>query len=722
MKTGIAGQSSAGERHWQAIGQWFCFRALPAATGLLVTLLLVTISPARAAGELGEDGAGQMRWHDRVTGTYQAAITQQSSLDVRVAGMLAVVQLEQVFHNTTQSWQEGIYSFPLPEDAAVRRLEMQVGDRVVIGKVREREEAKVLYRQAKAAGKKASLVEQQRPNLFTNRIANIAPGEQVTVRLQYVQTARYNAGRFTLRIPTTLTARYIPGISRVLPEADAPALSAVGMQGEYPGWSLPTDEVPDAPAITPYLYPQAGSDSAPLNPLHLQVELDAGMPLAEVQALYHELSLARDGQRYRLHLAHGPAEMDRDVVLQWRPVTGAMPRAALFTEQLGEETFGLLMVLPPELAPQQANLPREVVFVVDVSGSMAGVSIQQAREALALALRQLRPGDRFNILAFDDNVRPLFASAVPATRHHLAQAGEFVRQLAAGGGTEMRPALERALASTAEEETPLLRQVIFITDGAVGNEQALFELIEQRLGRSRLFTVGIGSAPNHWFMQRAAQAGRGFSVQVGDVGEAAGAMTELFARIAAPLAADVRVEWPQAVEAWPERVPDLYRGQPLIQAVRFTDALPAGEVTVSAVLVGESWQTTMPVPAQPGNTRHEGVASVWARSKIAGLMALKSAGQPEEGIRTRVLEVALAHQLLSPYTSFVAIEERVSREPTTPLRSGAVPNTRPRGQGHQPYAYPNTATTGPAKAFMGCFALFIALLVHVMRRPEEDRV
>ncbi|WP_157976754.1 marine proteobacterial sortase target protein [Parahaliea mediterranea] len=711
--------------NWQRLGQWFCFRALPAATGLLLALLLATVSPVRASAVVeGNEvpGAGQMRWHDQVSGSYQAAVTQQSRLDVRIAGMLAVVELEQVFQNTTQAWQEGIYSFPLPEDAAVRHLEMQVGERVVIGKVREREEAKVLYQQARAAGKKAALVEQQRPNLFSNRIANIAPGEQVTVRLQYVQTAKYSAGRFALRIPTTLTPRYIPGVSRAAPAAAEVAALAPAPSGEYTGWAPPTDQVPDAPAITPYLYPQPGSDSAPLNPLHLAVELDAGMPLAEVQALYHELSLARDGQRYKLQLASGPVEMDRDVVLQWRPVTGAMPRAAVFTQQVAGETFGLLMVLPPELAPQQANLPREVVFVVDVSGSMAGVSIKQAREALALALRQLRPADRFNILAFDDSVRPLFAGAVPATRHHLQQASEFVRHLEAGGGTEMRPALERALAPGAEAERGLLRQVIFITDGAVGNEQALFELIQQRLGASRLFTVGIGSAPNHWFMQRAAQAGRGFSVQVGDIGEAAAVMTELFARIAAPLAADVSVQWPQAVEAWPDRVPDLYRGQPLVQAVRFVGALPAGEVSVSANLAGEHWQSALALPAQPGNTQHDGVASVWARSKIAGLLALKTAGEPEQRIREQVLEVALAHQLLSPYTSFVAIEERVSREPTAPLRPGIVPNTRPRGQGPQPYAYPNTATTGPAKAFLGCFALFIALLVHVMRRPEQDRV
>lgn len=719
-------------------GLWLCFRALPASVGLALAALLVLASPARAQPGVEAEtetkaGAGEMRWFNASSDSYQAAVTQHSKLTLRISGMLAVVELEQRFHNTMGDWQEGIYSFPLPPDAAVRRLEMQVGERVVVGKVRERQQAKALYRQAREAGKRAALVEQQRPNLFTNRIANIGPDEVVTVRLEYVQQARYDGAAFSVRIPTTLTPRYIPGVSReARPEPAEPAMSQTLAVDDYLGWATATDQVPDAGAITPRLYPQAGSDSAPLNPLSVAVELDAGMPLAEVQALYHQMALSRDGERYRLSLAQGPAEMDRDFELRWRPVTGAAPRAALFTEAVGGEYYGLLMVLPPALAAPAAVLPREQVFVIDTSGSMGGVSIEQARQSLALALRQLRPQDTFNVIAFDSTTRALFNDAVPANRHHLAQAGEFVRQLRASGGTEMLPALERALQAApsgesgpeAGEESATsqrrLRQVIFITDGAVGNEQALFEAIEARLDDSRLFTVGIGAAPNQWFMQRAADAGRGFGIQVSRVEEVSGRMGELFERIAAPLASDLQVAWPQPVEAWPARVPDLYRGEPLVQAVHFGPALPAGEVTVAGELAGKPWQQRLAIPAQPGNAVHEGVASLWARRKIAGLLGQRSAGSPEEEIRPAVLEVALTHQLLSPYTSFVAIEERIARNPQAPLRASAVPNTRPRGQSPQPYAYPSTATTGPAKAFLGCFALFVALLVHVMRRPEED--
>ncbi|MFV0278724.1 MAG: hypothetical protein ACK5HY_16290, partial [Parahaliea sp.] len=234
--------------------------------------------------------------------------------------------------------------------------------------------------------------------------------------------------------------------------------------------------------------------------------------------------------------------------------------------------------------------------------------------------------------------------------------------------------------------------------------------------------VGIGSAPNSGFMWRAASAGRGFSVQVSRLDEVAARMGELFERIAAPLARDIAVDWPQSVEAWPARVPDLYRGQPLLQAVHLGSQPPAGEVAVRGMLAGSAWQRQLTIAPQPGNRQHAGVASLWAGQKIAGLLALKSAGSPEEEIRPAVLAVALAHQLLSPYTSFVAIQERISREAQAPLAPTAVPNTRPQGQSHQPYAYPATATTGPAKVFLGCLLAFIALLVHVMCRPEEDHV
>jgi Ca-activated chloride channel family protein len=662
---------------------------------------------------------------------------QASRVHFAISGMLATVTLEQSFRNDSDRWLEGVYGFPLPDTAAVRHLEMVVGGRRIVGKVRERAAAEQIYQEAKAAGRKASLVEQQRPNLFTNRVANIGPGETITVRLEYLQHVTFAAGEFSLRFPMTLTPRYMPGLPATGPAGEAATLSV----NPYLGWALATDRVTDAAAISPLQYPDPGSDGAPLNPIAITATLDAGMPLAQVASPYHDIAMERRGDTYDIGLAGGAGEMDRDFVLTWQPVTGAAPAAALFTEAVDGEYFGLLMVVPPAAAPV-AVVPREIVFVVDTSGSMGGIAIEQARASVTRALRQLRPEDRFNIIAFDSTHRALYRAPVPASRHHVGQALEFVRQMDASGGTEMLPALRAALAAAdAEAEGPVhLRQVIFITDGAVGNETELFEAVTGLLGDNRLFTVAIGSAPNSWFMRKAAQFGRGTHTHIGNLGEVDEKMSDLFEQLARPAATDLAVAWPTAVDAWPRRLPDLYRGHPLLVAVHFGDTPPVGDIQITGQLADRPWRTRLQsgtptvseagepgsepgTPTQSGSmARHRGVATLWARYKIAGLLDEIVEGRSEEAVRAEVLPLALQHQLLSPYTSFVAVEEVASRPADAGLDSTAVPNTRPRGQAPQPFAYPRTATNGPARLWVGVLLLFLAMMVRVMRQPEIDHV
>ncbi len=426
--------------------------------------------------------------------------------------------------------------------------------------------------------------------------------------------------------------------------------------------------------------------------------------------------------------------MDRDFVLTWQPVSGSAPAAALFTEQVEGEYYGLLMVLPP--APEFAGPPpaRELIFVVDTSGSMGGVAIEQARRSLSRALQELRPEDRFNIIEFNSTHHALYRRPMPATDHYVQRAQEFVRLLQATGGTEMLPALRAALepgqdADELVEQLPL-RQVIFITDGAVGNEVALFEEISARLGNSRLFTVGIGSAPNSWFMREAARFGRGSHTHIGALEEVGDKMAALFAGLSQPAVLDLDVSWPGQerpgqVEAWPARLPDLYLGQPLLVSVKFGATPPRGEVVVSGDIGGQPWRQAIQLAAgadpQTG-PRHEGVASLWARQKIAGLLDGIILGRSAEAVRADVLPIALRHQLLSPYTSFVAVEEIVSLPPGEFAAGVPVPNSRPLGQAPQTFAYPRTATTGPARAWFGMLLLFAATLVRVLRQPEVDHV
>jgi Ca-activated chloride channel family protein len=721
-------------RRFGGLPLWLAFRLLP---GVLIGVLMALIwwpPTARAgltevAGDLypGELGSGHMLLRAEPGDAYTPALIQASKVHFDISGIIATVALEQTFRNDSDRWLEGVYAFPLPDNAAVRRLEMMVGDRRIVGKIREQAAARELYRAAKTAGRKASLIEQQRPNLFTSRVANIGPGEEITVRLEYVQQVAFDAGEFALRFPTTVTPRYMPGMPPASAgDRDLPGQLAID---PYLGWAAPTDQVPDADAISPLLNPQPGDENRPLNPLEITARLDMGMPLARVAAPYHDIALTRRAGVYEIRLSTGVSEMDRDFVLNWQPVTGSAPTAALFTEEVGGEYFGLLLVLPPVIEPVQSAIPREIIFVIDTSGSMGGVSIEQARASLAAALQQLNPEDSFNIIEFNSGYRALYPAPVPASRHHIQRAREFVRLLVASGGTEMLPALRAALAppSDAEghgEQAPL-RQVIFITDGAVGNEVALYEEVTARLGDSRLFTVGIGSAPNSWFMRKSAQFGRGSHTHIGDLGEVATRMAALFEQMARPAAVNLAVHWPQPTEVWPERLPDLYHGQPLVLAVSFGDRPPQGEVVVQGDIAGRAWRQSLRVA---GGTdplsvpRHNGVASVWARQKITGLLDQKVLGRTEQEVRAAVLPVALQHQLLSPYTSFVAVDETVSRPPGASLDGTAVANTRPLGQSPQHFAYPVTATTGPAKAWLGGLLLFLGILLRVLRQPEVDHV
>ncbi len=702
---------------------WLAFRCLPALLMALLLMLLLSGSPARATEEgahLNELESGHLMLRP-AGGAWVPAVIHDSKVHFDINGLVATVHLQQRFRNDTGSFVEGVYAFPLPPDAAVRAMEMEIGERRIVGRVRERAEAKKIYEAAKTAGKKASLVEQQRPNLFTNRVANIAPGEEVSVHLELVQPVAYDNGVFSLRFPTTITPRFMPGSP--LPAAgDGETL----VPDPYLGWATATDEVPDAAAISPVLNPAPGSDHAPVNPIEISATLDAGMPLAGVASAYHDVALTRRAGVYSLSLVDGLSEMDRDFVLEWEPATGSAPRAALFTEKVGESYYGMVMVVPPAVETGLPEISRELVLVVDTSGSMGGVSIRQARASVARALQQLRPADRFNIIEFNTAHRALYREPMPATPHHLAHAQEFVRRLDASGGTNMMPALQAALAPSGAEDahrdSATLRQVVFITDGAVGNEQALFEAIARQLGDSRLFTVGIGSAPNSWFMREAARFGRGTHTHIGDIGEVGQKMAALFDQLARPAAVDLRVQWPQSVEAWPARIPDLYHGQPLSVAVSFGETRPAGEVQIHGNIGGRAWSRRLQLTHDPAARGHDGIASVWARRKIAGLLEGLVTGREESAVRADVLPLALAHRLLSPYTSFVAVEEVISRPEGEGSRSEPVANSRPRGQSHQPFAYPRTATTGPAKAWFAALALFLALLLRVVRQGEADRV
>jgi len=603
---------------------------LAAAIGLFVSIVLagaamLLASSAQAAGELQfKTGAGPV-----------SAPLLATDVDIRVTGPVARATVRQSFRNPHADWFEGIYSFPLPENAAVDHLRMRIGERVVEGEIRERQAAKASYEQAKTEGRRATLVEQERPNIFTTSVANIGPGETVQVEIEYQQTLRYDQGRYSIRFPMVVGPRYVPA------------------------------GVEDAARIVPAVL-RPGENAGQINPVKLQVSLDAGVPVSDVESAYHRIGVRKSGDsRQQITLA-GDNFANKDFELAWTLAPGRAPAAALFTEKKGDRHYGLLMVVPPAQERQGRAIPREVIFVIDTSGSMHGASIAQAKEALELAIRRLTPADSFNVIEFNSYARALFSQARPAEAGNIENAVRWVRELRAQGGTEMDKALNLALDGQSHEGR--IRQIVFLTDGAVGNEDALLRMIRDRLGDSRLFTVGIGSAPNSHFMTKAAQFGAGTFTYIGKIEEVKEKMNALFSKLESPVLKGLTIDWgnSKGVEAWPKAVPDLYLGEPVV--VLFSADSVADEIKVAGLMAHNT-----PL-AEAG-----GLGTLWAREKISNLMDAMRGGAPEEEVRPGVLQLALDHHLVSKYTSLVAVDKTPARARDELLKSAGMPTNLPEG-------------------------------------------
>ena len=658
----------------------------------LILVLAASAARTEAAGEARERTdrvtEGTLFWRSAEQETLVPAPTLKTDVAIVVTGIVARATVRQEFTNPSRAWAEGIYVFPLPEDAAVDHLRMKVGDRLIEGVIQERAAAKAQYEQAKHEGRRASLVEQERPNAFTTSVANIAPGATISIEIEYQQTVRYDAGQFSLRFPMVLGPRYIPGVPVSRPSSGT-------------GWAPDTDQVPDASRITP---PVGHPSRGPLNPVSLVVELDPGAPLARLAASYHAVQTTplADG-RYRIELAHGPVPADRDFELVWQPHVEATPIATLFTEEKGAETFAVLMVTPPGPTTLDGlRLPREVIFVIDNSGSMHGASIDQAKAALKLALDRLRPADTFNVIRFNHTTAAVFPAAQPASAQNLAAASQYVGRLRADGGTEMLPALQQAL--DGREHPGRLRQVIFLTDGAVGNEAQLFAAIHECLGDSRLFTIGIGSAPNSHFMREAARLGRGTFTYIGSINEVKEKMVALFAKLEAPALTDVEIERIAGTDLVPERIPDVYLGEPITVALR-APALPS-RVVLRGRLGVEVWEQ---VVALHSAGEKAGLSSHWARGKISALLDRRRTGMPEDEVRHAVLELALAHHLVSAYTSLVAVDVTPVRPGDESLASHALKTNLPHGWDYTAvFGLGQGATDARVHLIVGLFMLLLA--------------
>ena len=574
-----------------------------------------------------------------------------------VSGQTARVTVTQAFRNTSDKWMEATYLYPLPDDGAVDTLKMVVGDRIFDGKIKPREEAREMYEEALANGQKAGLVEQERANMFRNSIANVGPGETVLVQIEFQAPIRQVAGQYELRMPLVVGPRYIAGSANANGELGRAA--ALARAGNIL-----------APTADPDMVARAGSG---LNPVSITVNLDPGFTAKDIASPYHAVNVAGSGEKRTVTLAAGAVPADRDFELRWS-ASGDAPALGLFKQRNGALDYVMATITPPGAERSGPVPPREMIFVIDNSGSMAGESMPAARRSLLYALETLRPQDNFNIIRFDDTMTELFTGAVPANARNIETAKSFTHGLEAEGGTEMLPALEAALRDGKDDAQ--VRQVIFLTDGSLSNEAEMMAEISQNRGRSRVFMVGMGSAPNTFLMRRMAEAGRGTFTHVGMGDEAESQMQRLLDRLAKPVATNLTATVTGGnIDFAPRDLPDLYAGEPLVLLGRTRHL--AGTLTVSGLIDGERWARTVDLTQATGS---DVVARLWAYRRIAEVEAERWSGEMDsERADKSIEELGMDFHIVTSRTSLIPLAETPSRPEGATLTREELPLLLPAG-------------------------------------------
>lgn len=600
-------------------------------------------------------------------GRYIKAPMVATDVKMDIAGPVIRTTLSQTFQNTSDQWVEGVYVFPLPENAAVDQLRIVVGGRLIEGQIKEKKQAKKIYETAKAQGKKASLVEQLRPNMFSASVANIGPHEAVAIQIEYQDKSDIKHGVASLTFPMKVGPRFSPPSEIMkLATADGDAMPVV------------LDPVLDRHLISPPLMAPNDEPTEYLRlPVSIEINLEAGFDVADISSPYHDISVDRiDGDSARITLAAGDVPANKDFQLKWKAGFSAEPQRAVFTETIGETSYLMTMMSPPlpDINTEIKSHAREMLFIIDTSGSMGGTSISQARRALKMGLERLGPEDSFNITRFSSDYSKLFDGPLPATEENIRKAMRYVDRLKADGGTMMKPALSDSFRTQADKER--LRQIIFITDGSIGNETELFALIQDKLGDARMFPVGIGSAPNRFFMSRAAKFGRGTMVMIGKVSEVETQMGDLFSALENPVLTNLQLSLKDTGDAYPSRLPDLYDGEPVVSIVK----LASNKVPNSLVISGQYADSPYKGRVDLSNaTQAKGLSVLWARSKIADLEERRFDRDGAAKIDAEILKTALDHHLVSRLTSLVAVDITPSRDMSEPLTSLQVPTQLPEG-------------------------------------------
>jgi len=596
------------------------------------------IFPSHPEVTLDDIKEGTLLSESGTEGYYNIIPNLHTNVHIDVSGMVSSTTVDQVFTNDSTEPIEAVYVFPLPPNAAVNNMTMIINDRMIQGIVKEKTKAKEIYEKARSKGKRASLTVQERPNIFTNSISNIMPGDTIIVRINYVNEVQYKKGVFSFRHPMVVAPRYITGNA------------VTGYSGT--GWAFDTDMVPDASKITP---PVIKPGERSKNSISLSVNLDVGLDIERIESPSHNIKINKKIEGlYDIELDKKNNIPNKDFVLEYTIKKGKEPKAALFVNSINDENYFMLMVMPPnENFNQEINIPKDMIFVIDVSGSMSGLSIKQAKNSLIFAINNLKEIDGFNVIPFAASFTSLSPKIIPATPENKQSAIEYIKTLHADGGTEALPPLEFAMNMPSYDNK--LKMIIFITDGSLGHEQNVINLVKNNLGNSRLFSIGIGSAPNSYLLEKVSREGRGTFTYISNESQVSSKVEKLFKKIEMPVLSSLNFKLNGKGELYPNPIPDLFLDEPLIVFGK-VDSLTQLSAEFSGKNGSGYFKIDLPINLNKSQS-NPSIGAIWARKKIAAYMDDWHLG--DRSVEQKILDIALNHNLVSKFTSFVAVEHKI---------------------------------------------------------------
>lgn len=611
---------------------------------------------------------------------------KSTDVKVNITGVIADVVVTQHYRNEGTRPLEARYVFPASSHAAVYGMQMHIGDRVIEAKIREKQQARVEYETAKSEGKSASLLEQERPNVFQMNVANILPNDDIAVELRYTETIIPSEGKYQFVYPTVVGPRYNGSVE-----------SGSGVAEQW--------------VQTPYLK----TKDAPSTLFSMQVEMTSPIPLQSITSNTHKLVLKqKDSKHVSFNLPASTSNGNRDFILDYR-LAGNSIQTGTLLYQGQDENFFMTMIEPPKRVSTNEIVPREYIFILDVSGSMGGFPIETAKTLLRNLVGNLRPTDTFNVMLFSGNSSVLAPKSMPANQQNIEKAIAVINQQSGGGSTELLPALRQALAM--EKIDNRSRNFVVITDGYVTVEKEAFDLIRNNLNKANVFSFGIGSSVNRLLMDGIAHAGEGEAFIVTNDAEARTAATTFKQYIESPVWTHLKldIQGLDAYDVQPAKLPDLFAERPLMIMGKWRGKAK-GTVTVSGQASTGNISQTVKVEDKIISNDASALRYLWARERIADLgdYSKLSGGSNDEEIR-KITELGLKYNLLTDYTSFIAVDHIVR----TKEKVDTVNQPRPLPEGVSELALGSEVPSTPEPEFYAMIAMASGIGAWLRRRKQQ---